>query len=792
MGAPVPPATGPAPASAGVARARARAPRPPPPAVPSVRAKAAGVLTAPVTWLLVFLLIPLVLVAAVGFATVQSNYLLDFGRLTPENYVAVFNPSGEAFRLLWRSLGIAFGATVASLVVGYAMAYYIARIAKEKWRGILMALVVIPFWVTFIVRIYGLLLFVRPDGFVDGFFQTLGLPGVGDYFVTNFGVGTDSLLIFTLVYVWLPFMVLPLFTSLSKIDPQLLEAASDLGASRLRAFWNVTLPLSLPGIVTGSIFVFITTLGSFVEPSFLSAEYMIGNFVETQFSGTQGVGIPLGAAASVFIIISTMLLVTIYARYAELEESGTFGAVKKRGRLATLLRFVGILLVLAVLGAAAAYFLAGALTAASTGGILDAALLVGLLNLFFAYAYEETGATFRRIATSEKRLETTDAVAVLFVVAAVWLVGRFALFSVGVAAHGWTATSVAEILIGAVAVFLGFLALGVAGVVLIRNRRIVATQSWMATLQLLTQGKHVLGVLVQGTTRALDRVAERAGRRLLAAFTAIVLLVFFMPLILMTVFSFTAGFNPSAWEGFSFRWYIGAGAGEVERDFLFKCDASECSVLSSLGTSVVVGVASAFLSLIFGLLAAFAIDRYAFRGKAVLNNVMYLGLVIPSIVMGISLSILVRVANDSILGPNLLQWEFGLASLIVGHTTFNIPLATLVLLISFREFDKSLEEAAMNLGAGPLTTFFRVTLPNIKAGIVSTLLLTFTFSFDEFPVSLFLAGSNPTYPIVAWGLLSKKIPTPEANAAATLILVISLVFVLLANKVQKGGAIFRF
>jgi spermidine/putrescine transport system permease protein len=74
---------------------------------------------------------------------------------------------------------------------------------------------------------------------------------------------------------------------------------------------------------------------------------------------------------------------------------------------------------------------------------------------------------------------------------------------------------------------------------------------------------------------------------------------------------------------------------------------------------------------------------------------------------------------------------------------------------------------------------------------VSTLLLTFTFSFDEFPVSLFLAGSNPTYPIVAWGLLSKKIPTPEANAAATLILVISFVFVLLANKVQKGGTIFR-
>ena len=354
-----------------------------------MRAKAAGVLTAPVTWLLVFLLIPLVLVAAVGFATVQSNYLLDFGRLTPENYVAVFNPSGEAFRLLWRSLGIAFGATVASLVVGYAMAYYIARIAKEKWRGILMALVVIPFWVTFIVRIYGLLLFVRPDGFVDGFFQTLGLPGVGDYFVTNFGVGTDSLLIFTLVYVWLPFMVLPLFTSLSKIDPQLLEAASDLGASRLRAFWNVTLPLSLPGIVTGSIFVFITTLGSFVEPQFLSASPMIGNFVENQFSGAQGVGIPVGSAASMFIIISTMLLLTVYTRYAEIEESGVYGAKKEKTNWGQVVRLAVFALGVLALGAASVYLLTGALAARSVGGVLDATLLLALLNLFASYVAGE-------------------------------------------------------------------------------------------------------------------------------------------------------------------------------------------------------------------------------------------------------------------------------------------------------------------------------------------------------------------------------------------------------------------
>ncbi|OGS50662.1 MAG: hypothetical protein A3K65_09025 [Euryarchaeota archaeon RBG_16_68_12] len=753
----------------------------------SQRLKAAAVLTAPAAWLVFFLLIPLVLVAAVGFATVQITYLPDIGRPTMSHYIAVFNPSGEAFRLLLRSIVIAVEATLMSLAVGYASAYYIARVAKERWKGTLMALIVIPFWVTFIVRIYGLILFVRPGGFVDLFLQRIGLPGAGDYFVQNFGVGTDALLVFTLVYVWLPFMVLPLFTALSKVDQQLLEAASDLGASRLRAFWNVTLPLTLPGIVTGSIFVFITTLGSFVEPQFLSASPMIGNFVENQFSGAQGVGIPVGSAASMFIIISTMLLLTVYTRYAEIEESGVYGAKKEKTNWGQVVRLAVFALGVLALGAASVYLLTGALAARSVGGVLDATLLLALLNLFASYVAGEFLVAFHRATEAESRQWAIDGLAPLTFVAAAWILGRALLFAADGVSGGNLAGSAVVLLFTA----LVLLSLVDVGLVLHRNRRAVAGQPAVATLRLLVEGRHPLARFVGGATGVLDRVAERAGRHLLAAFTALTLLIFFVPLILMAIFSLTAGFNPSAWEGFSLRWYLGAGAGERESGFLFQCDATQCDVLQSLGRSAIVGVASAFLSLLFGLLAAFAIDRYVFRGKSVLNHVMYLGLVIPSIVMGISLSILVRLTNDSVLSANGLLWDFGLMSLIIGHTTFNIPLATLVLLISFREFDKSLEEAAMNLGAGPLTTFFRVTLPNIKAGIVSTLLLTFTFSFDEFPVSLFLAGSEPTYPIVAWGLLSKKIPTPEANAAATLILVISLVFVLLANKVQKGGAIFR-
>ena len=745
-----------------------------------------AVLAAPMTWLLLFLIIPLVLVAIVGLATVQENYLLSFTNLTLEHYATVLDPTGEPFQLLGRSLGISLAATAMSLGVGYAVAYFIARLANVKWRGILMALVVVPFWVTFIVRIYGLILFIRPDGYVDLGFSALGLPGVGAYFVRNFGLGTDALLVFTLVYVWLPFMVLPLFTSLSKLDAQLLEAAYDLGATRLRAFWNVTLPLSLPGIITGSIFVFITTLGSFVEPDFLSASPMIGNYVNSLFGQTQGVGIPLGAAASVFIIVSTMLLVTIYARYSEMEESGVFTA-QKRTRRAQMLRFAGMLLVTVALDMAATYVLAGAVRAGSAGGVLDALLLWALLPILAALTLSQLYRVFGNPLAAPARRWAADGLAALLLVLAAWILVHAVWFSFDTGRPGLSPlTAIGLAIVGAI-VGVVVIALAVAGIVIHRNRDAVAAQPFDATLALLLAEGHALGSMAVGATRILDRIAERHGRRILAAVTAITMLIFFVPLIMMSLFSFTAGENPSAWEGFSFRWYVGSGGGVAERPALFTDE----SVLGSLGTSAIVGLASAFLSMFLGMMAAFAIDRYVFRGKSVLNHAMYLGLVIPSIVMGISLSVLIRLMNDSILDWVGARWDFGLVALIVGHTTFNIPLATLILLISFREFDRSLEEAAWNLGARPLTAFFRVTIPNIMPGIVSTLLLTFTFSFDEFPVSLFLAGSNPTYPIVAWGLLSKKIPTPEANAAATLILVISFVFVLLANKVQKGGAIFR-
>lgn len=652
--------------------------------------RGAIVLGPPVGWMAIFLLIPMLLVFLYGLAQLDNNYKLSLWPPTLDNYAMVLSPSREVVPLLFKTFGVALANTLLSLLVGYAIAYYVAHLVQEKWRGVLMSLIVIPFWVSFVVRIFGLFAFSTEQGFVAVWMKENGMGGLAGFMIFTLRPGTPFMLVFTLMYVWIPFMILPLFTSLSKIDPQLLEAAYDLGASRMRAFFWVTLPISFPGIITGSILTFITSVGAFVESEMVGGTdwKLIGNYIQLAFNNP--VGLPRGAAASVFIMVSTLLLITLYTRYAEVEETGEV----KKSKLW--------------------------------------ALMKSKLGLSRAPVPAKAGIPSK--PTEPKPVIKTS---------------KYAQ-STKVERDGGTAIAVERV------------------------------------------GEVPRGKIEQ----FFDLLVEKLGKATLGAFTYLTLVIFFAPLILVAVFSFNSAQDSfGTWQGFSLVWYTGGGSGAQEVTGLFRDKA----VMDSLTNSVIVGLASAILSLIFGLMAAYAIVRFVFRFKDSLKSVMYLGLVIPSIVLGISIAILMRFLNDYLLGPvsaaalgTPFEWEKGLWSIIVGHTTFNIPLATLVLLISFREFDRSLEEAAMNLGADELTTFFRVTIPNIMPGIVSALLLTFTFSFDELPVTIFLKGQGvETLPVVIYGLISKKWLTPMVNAASTLILVLSVVFVIAANKVQKGGTIFR-
>jgi len=644
-----------------------------------VGTRTAIVLGPPVFWMALFLIVPMFLVFLYGLASVDNQtYALYLFPPTVANYARVLSPEGVVLRLLFKTFGVAALTTLFSLLVGYAIAYYIARLAKESRRGILMSLIVIPFWVSFVVRIFGLFAFSTEDGFVAVWLRENGIGFFADFMIAALKLGTLQMLLFTLMYTWIPFTILPLFTSLSKIDPLVLEAAYDLGASRMRAFLHVTLPLSFPGIVTGSILTFITAVGAFVESEMVGGTdwKLVGNFVQNFFNRPEG--LPEGAAAAVLIMVSTLLLIMVYTRYAEAEETGEV----KRSKFWTAVR----------------------------ARIVPKARLPGI--------------PAKPTPEGSKPREAADG--------------------------------------GTVAV----------------------------------EAERVGAVPRTRLEQAFDLFVEKLGKHILAVMTYLVILVLFVPLILVAVFSFNdAQDSFGTWRGFSLKWYVGEAIGTPQEVLgLF----SDPDFTSALVNSIIVGIVASFVALILGMAAAYAINRFRFRGKDSLKSVMYLGLVIPSIVLGVSIAILIRFLNDAFLDPlgslagMSLHWYQGLASIIVGHTTFNIPLATLVLLISFREFDRSLEEAAMNLGADEITTFLKVTIPNIMPGIVSAMLLCFTFSFDELPVTTFLKGQGvETLPVVIYGFLSKKWLTPEVNAASTFILVLSVIFVIAANKVQKGGTIFR-
>jgi len=637
------------------------------------------ILATPSVWLGLFLVVPLVFVFIYGLAWYSDSWILQLAPPDPSNYLDAIHLGRGAIvvPLLLRTFGVAVAATLLSLALGYCMAYYIARIAKEKWRGVLMGLVIVPFWVSFVVRIYAVFPFTNTGSFVHVWLRGVGLGLLSDLIAGFFQLGTGQMLVFTLMYVWLPFTILPLFASLSKLDPILLEAASDLGASRWRAFLTVTLPLTYPAMIVGSILTFITSVGAFIESEMVGGRgwQLIGNYIQGQFNFVGG--LPQASASALFIIMVTVLLISFYRRYAEIEEEGET-EVKSR-----------------ILG--------------PLWGWIKSLLRIGKPS-------DPAPAMVEGMPDG------------------------------GETAVAWASRSADE------------------------------------------------GPIKKaGWEKALDKIAEKGGKFILGGITTLMLLLFFVPLIIVAVFAFNSLDSLNTFGGFSTEWWVGSPT----RDGLFQDEVA----LSSIGYSFLIAFASSLVAVFVGMLAAYAITRYAFRSQGILRTLMYLGLVIPSLIMGVSLAILIRFINYYVLGPlsfgiglgTPVQWDFGLASVIVGHATFNIPLATLVLIISFREFDPTLEEAAMNLGADEITTFLRVTLPNIMPGIISAMLLGFTFSFDELPVTLFLAGGGVvTMPMFIYGLISKKVISPRVNAASTIVLLLSLVFVLLTTKLgKKGGQLFR-
>jgi spermidine/putrescine transport system permease protein len=236
-------------------------------------------------------------------------------------------------------------------------------------------------------------------------------------------------------------------------------------------------------------------------------------------------------------------------------------------------------------------------------------------------------------------------------------------------------------------------------------------------------------------------------------YTGLIYLFLYLPIIVIIVFSFNTSKLNIKFEGFTLDWYAK----------LFQNSA----LLQAFGNTMIVAVSSTIFASVIGTLAAIGMDRYRFRGKKAIDAMLYVPVVIPEIVLGIAL-----------LGVfSLAQVPLGLLSLIIAHTTFCIPFVVFTLRARLDGYDRSVEEAAMDLGANRRRVFWHITLPILLPGVINGAILAFTLSIDDVIISYFTNGpSSTTYPLKVWELVKSGV-SPDVNALSTLIILGTLVIV---------------
>ena len=266
----------------------------------------------PLVWLAVFFLVPIAIVGAYSF----DVYSLDPG---PHGFTLTawhdFIHSSIYLRLFWKSVKMSLLVSAIIVVLAYPLAYYLA-LSGTKRKYVLLLLLIAPFLTSYLLRVLAWKVILGDNGVINSFLFWTGLRDpdhpISQLLYSRFAV------MLVLGYIWLPFVALPIFVSLESLDTRLLEAASDLGASRLQAFRKVTLPLSLPGVFAAFLFVFIPTLGEFVTPSLVggTSGYMYGNQIVDLF----GTGFPdwqTGSVLAIFLLLVVAVLTVVFARFLQ-------------------------------------------------------------------------------------------------------------------------------------------------------------------------------------------------------------------------------------------------------------------------------------------------------------------------------------------------------------------------------------------------------------------------------------------------------------------------------------------
>jgi spermidine/putrescine transport system permease protein len=251
--------------------------------------------------------------------------------------------------------------------------------------------------------------------------------------------------------------------------------------------------------------------------------------------------------------------------------------------------------------------------------------------------------------------------------------------------------------------------------------------------------------------------------RLSKAYGFVIYLFLYIPIVTLVLFSFNDSKLNATWTGFSLKWY--------------KSLFSNLSILDATRNSIVIAIVSTILSIMLGTITAVGMYKYKFKGKSTLDSILFVPIVIPEIVMGIAMLAFF----------SQLKIEMGLITLIFAHVTFSVSYVFLVVRARLEGFNKSLEEAAMDLGATPLQTFFKITLPNIMPGIVAGGLLAFTLSLDDVIISFFVAGPGTnTLPLKVFSMVKFGV-TPEINALSTILMLFTVSIVVFMQMLNKNS-----
>ena len=261
----------------------------------------------------------------------------------------------------------------------------------------------------------------------------------------------------------------------------------------------------------------------------------------------------------------------------------------------------------------------------------------------------------------------------------------------------------------------------------------------------------------------MRRRKKKNGKVLSTAYNLFIYAFLYLPIAVVVLFSFNTSKRNIVFEGFTFDWYVK----------LFQND----SLLEAYRNTLIVGLCSTIIATVIGTLASYGMSKYKFKGKGIIDILLYIPVVIPEIVLGISLLAIF----------NLSRIPMGLISLIIAHATFCIPFVVFTVNARFAGFDRSVEEAAMDLGAGRLKTFLTVTLPIIMPGVIAGAILSFTLSVDDIIISFFTTGpGSNTYPLKVMELTKTGI-SPDVYALSTIVLVVTIVIVITTQRDTKNS-----